>query len=118
VVAYNPTKWRADPTYKLLDNLGADFPKFNAILELADNALRAVLLRLQRDGGGGGGDGTLVGELRILVMKEENGKWSLTCRDNGVGLDAEAMPTWAILGGQDGSARPKEHANPWHPDGP
>jgi hypothetical protein len=112
---FNPTKWEAPPTYKLLDNLGADFPVWNAILEISDNALRAILLRLLR--GGGAEEAPLVGELRILVMKEPNGKWCLTVRDNGVGLDAASIPTWATLGGQDGTARPTEHANPWHPDG-
>jgi hypothetical protein len=105
-------KWPAPPTYRLLDGLGEGFPRYNAILELIDNGVRALVLRAPLEGAA-----TVPLELRVMLWSAPNLKWCLSVRDTGIGMPASHVPIWATLGGDDGLQRPNEWGNPCHPDG-
>jgi hypothetical protein len=109
---YQAEKWQAPPTYRLLDGLGEGFPRYNAVLELIDNGVRALVLRARRDGAA-----TPPLELCVMLWSTLNLKWCLSVRDTGIGMPASHVPIWATLGGDDGSKRPDECGNPCHPDG-
>jgi hypothetical protein len=88
-------------------SLGSDFSLVNALLEMIDNAIRALLMRR----------GAALREVHVSCLRGPTGSWCLLVRDTGVGMPASRFHEWAILGVHDGTHRPVDDVNPCFPDG-
>jgi hypothetical protein len=107
---YSPVMYSASPTIKWWEGIGKDFPMWNALLELVDNAVRALIMRAELEGN------DAPNEIYIFVWQEPgNGVWCLSVRDTGIGMNKKQIGHWATLGAEDGSAAPVECVNPAFP---
>jgi hypothetical protein len=107
---YSPVMYSASPTIKWWEGIGKDFPMWNALLELVDNAVRALIMRAELEGD------DAPNEIYIFVWQEPgNGVWCLSVRDTGIGMNKKQIGNWATLGAEDGSAAPVECVNPAFP---
>ena len=86
---YKPELWPCADGENRMQELGSYMPLLNALLELIDNAIRALLARRNRDA-------TAPLEIRLHAWQEGD-LWLLSVRDTGVGMDDKQIHQWGTL---------------------
>jgi hypothetical protein len=127
---YRAEMWACSLSSTYFDEVGRDFPLVNALMELIDNAVRAVRLRAERAAAAAGGARAPPREVHVRLWQEggAGGVWRLSVRDTGVGMTRKGVPEWARMHSNDGSRRQLEDGswalapegeadNPFFPNG-
>jgi len=86
---YVSEKWPCADGENRWQELGSNMSLINALHELIDNAIRALLARRNRDA-------TAPLEIRLHAWKEGD-LWLLSVRDTGIGMDDTQIHKWGTL---------------------